>query len=141
MTVFIFENEFVICEVDDSLPVLKHRWKKQPPGEIFRENLVTIQKHYLELKKSYSNLAWLADTQLLGEVDEETEVWFAQVWDDLLFNQAQVKIHAVILGDDLFDEYPMEKFKMDAEQKFKQKNVQLGVFSDETKAYNWIRTR
>jgi hypothetical protein len=93
------------------------------------------------LKKSYANLAWLADTQLLGEVDEETEEWFVKVWDDLLFNQAQVKIHAVILGEDLFAEYPMEKFKMDAEQKFKQLNVQLGVFSDEQEAYDWIRTR
>ena len=78
---------------------------------------------------------------MLGEVDEETEAWFVRVWDDLLFNQAQVKIHAVILGDDLFAEYPMEKFKMDAEEKFKQLNVQLGVFSNELKAYDWIRTR
>jgi len=140
MTLFIFENEFVICELDDSLPVLKHRWKRQTPGEEFRKNLIEIQRHYLKLKISYENLAWLADTQLLGEVDEETEEWFARVWDDLLFNQAQVKIHAVILGDDLFAEYPMEKFKMDAEQKFKQLNVQLGVFSNELKAYDWIRT-
>lgn len=141
MTLFIFENEFVRCEVDDSLPVLKHRWKKQPPGAEFRENLVAIQKHYLELKKVYHNLAWLADTQLLGEVDEETEEWFVKIWDDLLFNQAQVKIHAVILGEDLFAEYPMEKFKMDAEHKFKEQHVQLGVFSDEQEAYDWIRTR
>jgi hypothetical protein len=141
MSVFLFENEYVICELDDSLPVLKHRWKKQTPGVKFRENLIAIQKQYLELKKSYANLAWLADTQLLGEVDEETEKWFAEVWDDLLFNQAEVKIHAVILGEDLFSEYPMEKFKMDAEQKFRQLNVQLGVFSDEEEAYDWIRTR
>lgn len=139
MVLFIFENDFVICELDDSLPVLKHRWKKQTAGETFRENLLKVHQHYVELKKSYPNLAWLADTQLLGEVDEETEEWFVQVWDDLLFNQAGVKIHAVILGDDLFAEYPMEKFKMDAEQKFKQLNVQLGVFSNEVKAYDWIR--
>lgn len=141
MTLFIFENEFVKCEVDDSLPVLKHRWKKQPPGEEFRGNLVSIQKHYLELRNSYKNLAWLADTQQLGEVDEETEEWFVKVWEDLLFNKAQVKTHAVILSDDLFAEYPMEKFKMDAEQKFKELNVRLGVFSNEKKAYDWIRTQ
>jgi len=139
MSIFIYENEFVVCELDDSLPVLKHRWKKQPPAEAFRENLIAMQKRYIELTTSYPDLAWLADTQQLGEVDEETEEWFARVWDDLLFNKAGVKIHAVILGDDLFAEYPMEKFKMDAEQKFKQQSVQLGVFSNETKAYNWIR--
>ena len=141
MTKFVFENEYVICELDEAIPVLKHRWKKEPPGEIFRENLVRIQQHYMSVQNFYSNLAWLADTQLLGEVDEETEKWFEEVWDDLLFNQARVKIHAVILGEDLYAEYPMEKFKMDAERKFEKLNVQLGVFSDEQEAYDWITTR
>ena len=137
----LFENEYVVCELDESIPVLKHRWKKAAPGVVFRENLVKIQQHYLQQSPSHVNLAWLADTQLLGEVGEETEKWFSEVWDDLLFNQARVKIHAVILGEDLFAEYPMEKFKMDAEQKFRKLNVQLGVFSDEEEAYDWIRTR
>ncbi|MBX2962929.1 MAG: hypothetical protein KF687_10480 [Cyclobacteriaceae bacterium] len=141
MVTLVFENEFVACELDDSLPVLKHRWKKEPSGEIFRSTLLVIQQHYTELAKDYPFLAWLADTQLLGEVDEDTEVWFSKTWDDLLFNQAQVKIHAVILGDDLFADYPMEKFKLNAEEKFKAYNVQLGIFSDEEEAYDWIRTR
>jgi hypothetical protein len=131
----------VTCELDESVPVLKHYWKKVPPPQMFRDNLVKIQQHYIQLAKQHDNLAWLADTHLLGEVDEETEQWFSAVWDDLLFNQAKVKIHAVILGEDLFEEYPMEKFKMDAEEKFKQLNVKLGVFSDEEEAYDWIRTR
>jgi len=141
MPTTVFENEYVVCELDESIPVLKHRWKKTTPGAIFRENLMKIQLLYLNQSKSHDNLAWLADTQLLGEVDEETEKWFSAVWDDLLFNQARVKIHAVILGEDLFEEYPMEKFKMDAELKFRELNVQLGVFSDEGEAYDWIRTR
>ncbi len=135
------ENEYVICELDESVPVLKHRWKKPPPGNVFRNNLIKIQQYYLEHAKEHPKLAWLADTQLLGEVDEETEQWFNEIWDDLLFNQAQVKYHAVILGEDLFAEYPMEKFKMDAENKFKNQGVQLGVFSDEEEAYDWLRSR
>ena len=137
----LFENEYVICELDPSVPVLKHRWKKAPAGKVFRENLVKIQELYVKQSNLHANLAWLADTQLLGEVDEETERWFSEVWDDLLFNQAGVKIHAVILGEDLFEEYPMEKFKMDAEEKFKVLGVQLEVFSDQEEAYDWIRTR
>ena len=141
MTHLVFENEYVICELDDSLPVLKHRWKKETPGILFRENLMGIQTHYIELNKRYKHLSWLADTQQLGEVDQETEAWFSEVWDDLLFNKAKVKFHAVILGEDLFAEYPMEKFKLYAEQKHKAHNVQLGVFSDEEEAYEWLRTR
>ncbi|MBL7844472.1 MAG: hypothetical protein KF846_00200 [Cyclobacteriaceae bacterium] len=141
MTQLVFENEYVICELDDALPVLKHRWKIEPPGETFRANLITIQERYIELAKSYANLAWLADTQLLGEVDQETEEWFSNVWEDLLFVKAGVKYHGVILGDDFFAEYPMEKFKLNAEEKFATHGVQLAVFSDEEEAYEWIRTR
>ena len=141
MTKLIFENEWVSCSLDDSLPVLKHTWKKETPGNVFRENLIKIQEYYVEFKKEYDRLAWLADTQLLGEVDEETEKWFADTWNDLLFVKSGVEIHAVILGEDFFAEYPMEKFKMDAEQKFKNTGVQLGVFTDEEEAYDWIITR
>lgn len=140
MTQFVFEDNFVICELDDSLPVLKHRWKKEPTGKHFRETLLKIADHYKEYQKTYEDLAWLADTQLLGELDEETEKWLANTWDELLFNKVGVKIHAVILGDDLFAEYAMEKFKMDAEKK-RDRDVQLGVFVDEEEAYDWIRTR
>ncbi len=141
MILQIFDNEFVTCELDDVLPVLKHRWKKPLPGAIFRDTLVAIQQRYVELSKSYTNLAWLADTQHLGEVDEETEKWFVDVWEDLLFTKAGVKIHAVILGEDIFADYPMEKFKLNAAEKFITLKVQLEVFSDEQEAYDWIRTR
>ncbi|MDL5050833.1 hypothetical protein QQ054_33075 [Oscillatoria amoena NRMC-F 0135] len=141
MILQIFDNEYVTCELDDSIPVLKHRWKKSLPGNVFRDTLVSIQQRYVDLSKSYSNLAWLADTQLLGEVDQETEKWFANVWEDLLFNKAGVKVHAVILGEDIFADYPMEKFKLNAAEKFKALQVQLEVFSDEQEAYDWIRTR
>jgi hypothetical protein len=141
MILQIFDNEYVTCELDDSLPVLKHRWKKPLPGIIFRDTLIAILQRYIELSKSYRNLAWLADVQLLGEVDEETEKWFADEWDDLLFNKAGVKIHAVILGEDIFADYPMEKFKLSAAEKYRKHLVQLEVFSDEQEAYDWIRTR
>lgn len=140
MTLFVFEDDYVICELDDTLPVLKHRWKKEPTGKHFRETLLRILDHYIEFAKSYPELAWLADTQHLGEVDAETEKWLANVWDDMLFDKAKVKMHAVILGDDLFAEYSMEKFKMEAEKKLN-RDIQVGVFTDEEEAYYWIRTR
>jgi hypothetical protein len=140
MTHFVFEDEFVIVELDDSLPVLKHRWKKEPSGQHFREMLVKILGYYQQYCRKYNDLAWLADTQLLGELDEQTEKWLADVWDEKLFGEGGVKFHAVILGDDLFAEYAMEKFKMEAEKK-RDRDVQLGVFIDEEEAYDWIRTR
>ncbi len=139
MVISIFDNEFVTCELDDALPVLKHNWKFELPGNAFKENVQHILTEYLVLAKAYSGLAWLADTTHLGELDEDVDQWLVTVWEDLLFKQARVKIHAVILGASIFADYPMEKFKQDSEEKFKAYNVHLGVFSNETEAYDWIK--
>jgi hypothetical protein len=56
-----------------------------------------------------------------------------------LFAQREVKIHAVILGNSIYADYPMENFKQDAEQKFHNFDVHLGVFSNQQEAYEWIR--
>jgi hypothetical protein len=139
MLLKIFENEVVTCELDDALPVLKHRWKQEMIGADFRSTLLNIRTHFEKLKTSYHQLAWLADTTLLGELDEETERWLVDEWEDLLFAKSGVKIHAVILGTNIFADYPMEQFKRDAEKKFRTFDVQLGVFSNEAEAYTWIR--
>jgi hypothetical protein len=101
--------------------------------------VLKVLEEYKKLKNSYSNIAWLADTTLLGELDEETEHWLVEVWEDLLFGQREVKIHAVILGNSIFADYPMENFKQDAEEKFKNFDVHLGVFSTQQEAYDWIK--
>ena len=137
----VFENEFLICELDDTLPVLRHRWKKSPTGEEFRENVQLVLKDYLVLREQFKSLAWLADTVHLGELDDETEEWLVEKWEDLLFIKGGVKIHAVILGASFFADYPMEKFKHDAEQKFKDYDVHLGVFSNQEDAYEWIKQK
>jgi len=56
----------------------------------------------------------------------------------MLFEDAGVRIHAVILGQSIYADYPMEKFKQDAEAKFEKFNVHLGVFSNQRDAYEWI---
>ena len=135
----IFDNEFLYCELDDSLPVLRHYWKKATPGEQFKLNLLKVLEEYKVLRQSYKGLAWLADTTQLGELDEKMETWLVEEWEDLLFGKAGVKIHAVILGESIYADYPMENFKQDAEQKFQDYNVHLGVFSNEEEAYTWIK--
>lgn len=139
MIINIFENDAVICELDDSLPVLRHRWKHESSGEEFKTNLLRILDEFENLKSSYAMLAWLADTTLLGELDEETEQWLVDEWEDLLFKKAEVRIHAVVLGSNIFADYPMEQFKKDAEQKFDHFHVHLGVFSTMQDAYRWIK--
>jgi hypothetical protein len=141
MILSIFDNAFLTCELDDSLPVLKHRWKGEVTAGEFKNNVLKVLDHYVDLAKTYAGLAWLADTALLGEVDEETDIWLLSTWESLLFQKARVKIHAVILGASIYADYPMEKFKQHAEEEFKSHHVHLGVFSNERDAYHWIKQK
>jgi hypothetical protein len=141
MILGIFENEFVRCELDDDVPVLRHRWLAGPPGEEFKFNLKRILEEYIQLRKTYRNLAWLANTELLGELDQDVEEWLVSEWERLLFDEAKVQVHAVILGASIWADYPMERFKMDAEEKYKSGNIHLGVFSNDADAYAWIKSQ
>ncbi len=135
----VYQNDLLICELDDSVPVLRHRWTHEPTDDQFENGLIELAKHYRVLKKSYKNLAWLADTKLLGELSSDVEQWLENTWEELLFRESGVTIHAVILGESIFADFPMEKFKMDAEEKFINLNVHLGIFSNEQAAYDWIK--
>ena len=141
MIIPIFRNDLVTCELDDSVPVLRHTWLKAPSGEDFKKNLLNILESYKSLRGPYKSLAWLADTTELGELDEDVEHWLTEVWEDLLFNKNEVKVHAVVLGANIFADYPMEKFKMDAQEKYQKLNVHLGVFSNIEDAYSWMKSR
>jgi hypothetical protein len=115
-----------------------HRWKQGPPAEEFEFTLKRILDEYKIRVKTFPSLAWLVDAALLGELDEEVEKWLVEEWEKMLFEDAGVRIHAVILGQSIYADYPMEKFKQDAELKFEKFNVHLGVFSNQREAYEWI---
>ena len=135
----LLDNGLVRVELDDTLPVLKHRWLKRPSSDDFRSQLVEIQEMYVQQKTQYPGLKWLADTELLGELTSEDEKWLEDTWEKLLFIDAELKVHAVILGDDIFADYSMEHFKIKADKTFKEKGVKLGIFMNEEKAYAWLK--
>lgn len=139
MSKTLLEKEKIIVELDDSLPVLKHRWLKSPSSKEFRDQLVELQQMYIELKKEYPNLMWLANTQFLGELTADDEEWLEDTWEKMLFVDAGLKVHAVILADDMYADYSMEKFKMLADQKFSEMGTKLGVFMNEESAYEWMK--
>ena len=135
----IVENDLVICELDTALPVLKHRWLRKASSEEFRSQLQQIQKEYVRLSADHPSLMWLADTELMGERSPEDEKWLEEVWEEMIFVEAGVKVHAVVLSNDIYADYSMEKFKVLADGKFEELGVRLGVFMDTTSAYEWMK--
>lgn len=138
MTREILNTEYLICELDEDLPVLRHKWLKEPAEGEFKKGLLSVLEQYQEFKTRYPNLKWLANTQLLGELSEEDEQWLVTEWDHLLFEEAGLKVHAVILGEDFYADYPMEKFKQSSAKKFTDFGAKLEVFLNEENALKWL---
>ena len=123
--------------------------KKEEVGQVIGLDIGTASVKVVQLRREKEKI--ILDTygevalgpyggMKIGQGVRLGEEKLAEAVSDL-FKEAKVKIHAVILGDDLYAEYPMEKFKMNAEKKFREQEVWLGVFTDEEEAYDWIRTR
>lgn len=138
MSQVLFEDKFVRCELDKDLSILKHTWLKKPKSADFRKGLLKVLEIYKKEKSNHQNLKWLADTVKLGELTEEDEQWLEEEWDHAIFHDAGVKVHAVILGTDIYADYPMEMFKLSSIQKNSELGVELEVFSTSEKAYEWL---
>lgn len=138
-TIEVFENALVKCNLDTAIPVLKHRWLKKPTSQEFRSTLFQLLAKYEKFSKEFANLMWLADTQLLGELTEEDEDWLTHEWDELLFAGAGLKRHAVILGQNIFADLPMETFQRVSIKKYYGLGVKSAVFENEASAYVWLK--
>ena len=139
MIIPLLKNDLLVAEIDTEIVVMKHRWLQEPTADQFEAGLVQLQLLYLEHVGAYPGLKWLADTKMLGQRSYEEEQWLEKTWEVLLFEKAGVKVHAVILGDDIFADYSMEKFKGLAAAKYKEVGVKLGVFLTEEDAIAWLK--
>ena len=137
----LHETALICVELDEERCILKHTWLAKPGSEAFRSTLLKVLDIYRQNQAAFDNLKWLADTVKLGELTIEDEDWLEDIWDPLIFREAGVKAHAVILGPDIFADYPMEMFKLSSIQKNSELGVELEVFSDAEKAYKWLEER
>ena len=134
----LFEDQFIRCQFDEEHGILYHVWLDKVKGDDFRNNLLKALDFYKTLKKDNPHLHWLGDTRNLSVMPIADQKWLDETWNELLFVDAGVKTHAVIIGDDAFTKYAMEKFKKTMNQKYASKKIILETFKDEEAAYAWF---
>lgn len=132
----IFEESYISCTLNDSIPVLSHCWLSHTSADNFRNALIRMADTFKELKKTYPNLTWLGDTTHLGVLSLETQTWLKERWTDYMFN-AGVRQHALIVPKDVFAKFAMNKFKDNADAKHH--DLQTGHFTDEKSALAWLK--
>ena len=135
----LFERKSIICYFNNEEKVVFHKWLEKSKGEDFRSGLTGVYEEYVKLKRRNPVLHWLGDTRNLGVLPLEDQKWLDEVWNELLFEKAEVKTHAVIVSNDVFTKYAMQKFCQTMAQKYSAQNVQLATFTNEEDAYEWFR--
>ncbi len=135
----LFEEKHIACYFDEEERIVYHKWLEKAKGEHFRSGLMKVCNEYVKLKQNFPRLHWLGDTQNLTVMPLEDQKWLDEVWNDILFVKAKVKTHAVIVGNDIFAKYAMEKFKKAMNTKYASQNIMLETFKDEKEAYLWFK--
>jgi hypothetical protein len=133
----VFEENYITCYFDDSIPVLSHRWKGHVSNENFRAALMRIIDTFKQLKKEYPTIAWLGNTTDLGILSLDTQSWLRDKWTPILI-QAEVRHHALVVPKDVFAKFAMNKFKDNADAHH-QDSIITGHFPDEKLAHEWLR--
>jgi hypothetical protein len=134
----MFEEPFIECYLDDSVPVLAHFWKKHPNKDEFKAALLKMIDHFKSQKKLYHNLTWCGDTTNLGVLSLETQNWLNEKWSGIMV-EAGVKYHALIVPKDVFAKHAMKKFK-DSIDHTKDELI-IAHFMDEPSAFEWLKER
>lgn len=135
----VFEEDFLTCSFDEEHKILYHTWRDKAKGDTFRNGLLKVYDTYMSLKKEHSRIHWLGDTRKLSVLPLADQKWLDEVWNELLFVQAGVKTHAVIIGDDAFAKYAMEKFKNTMTERYASQKIKLETFRDEPEALAWFK--
>jgi len=137
MTKIIFEENFVVCYLNPTVPVLAHRWKAHPSSESLRSTLIKMIILFKELKKEYPQLTWSGDTTNLGVLSLDTQSWLTEKWTPMMV-QAGVKYHALVVPKDVFAKFAMNKFKNKVDGQHGEEIV-INQFADEQSAYQWLK--
>ena len=133
----IFEEPYLECYLEDSVPVLAHRWKSHPNKDEFKSSLMKMIEHFKALRKDHPALTWCGDTTNLGVLSLETQNWLNEEWSQIMV-KAQLKYHALVVPKDVFAKHAMKKFKDSIDSGHKEEIV-ISYFTEETAAFNWLK--
>ena len=136
----LFTRDYLECSFDEGPMVLFHVWLRKPTSAELKEGLTSVHAEFMKYKNEHGKLLnWLGDTRKLGVLSVDDQGWLDKVWNEMLFVKAGVKVHAVIIGADVFSKYAMDKFKNSMLAKHGE-GLHMDTFVDKEAAYKWFES-
>jgi hypothetical protein len=131
-----FEEKFVTCYFDDSIPVLGHEWKGFVNGENMKSTMLRMVDIFSELRKDYPNLTWLGNTTDMSAIATVYQQWLKEDWPDLMKAKGIHK-HALIVPKNVFAKTAMDKFVDDLVKNHQ--NILIRPFTNVQEANAWLK--
>lgn len=126
------DDKYTYTILDTEIPALVTTSKKALVGKTFRRVMEQTLTTYIEVKKDYPHLFWLADISKMAAYKPEDQQWMQENWNPRL-NKAGVTHMALILPENIFGQLGIKKYV--------KANISFvaQLFDDMEKAKSWLK--
>ncbi|MES2734138.1 MAG: hypothetical protein V4714_20490 [Bacteroidota bacterium] len=131
-----FEEKYVTCYFDDTIPVLGHEWKGFVNGENMKNTMLRMVDIFTELRKEYPNLTWLGNTTDMSAIAVVYQQWLKEDWP-IMMKEKGINKHALVIPKNMFAKTAMDKFVEDLTKNHQ--NIKIRPFHDLESANEWLK--
>jgi hypothetical protein len=130
----MYQDEFVLIEVDDSLKFLQIVWLQHPDSDTYRRAFSFATETFLSRKYRF----WLSDSRKVHYLEFADQNWMLRDMVPLLGNSCLSKF-ARINSEEGLSLLDVDRVLSNLDQSADIKiNVQVAVFLDKQQALNWL---
>lgn len=135
MKTILHQNKYSTLYLDENIPAISEEWHGSASVEEFQATLQTKLEMFVEFKKQFPKLEWIANLSGL-KVESEAKNWANQLYHRQLYPSG-VRNIAFVVPKQAYDELSAEyhKAKMDA-----QKEINLCYFKSYEEASDWLKS-
>lgn len=131
-----FEEKYVTCYFDDSIPVLGHEWKGFVNGENMKNTMLRMVDIFTALRKDHPNLTWLGNTTDMSAIATVYQDWLKEEWPAMM-KETGINVHALVVPKNMFAKTAMDKFVQDLSKNHQK--IMIKTFTDVESANEWLK--
>gem|GEM_PF-2338328 len=138
----LFEENYLTCHYDETIPVIAHRWNGFVKGDLFRSGIQRCLGEYTRIKNQSGNqpLHWICNSTDLKVLAPKDSEWVNTEFAEMLL-QRRIRRIAMIIAKDVFAQMAVTSFEKAVGTKAGTSNqdVITRFFANEEEAKTWLK--
>ena len=132
----LIKKSFAEFKFNPEIPCVEMHWNGFVKSDSFRGILEEARIHFENLKETYPNLGWLADTIKLRVISKEDRIWVENEYNPKLF-QSGLQYMAIVMPEEIFGQMSIKDIVSDNDKHVNTYHMKL--FDNEKEAKNWLK--